>query len=147
MTDCLVKLVSIREGTALYIAIVISFFGIAINIKNVFFTFWLKRTRTRPINQLHSGYIVGNTIVFTVPFPTAMLYVNKVFVLLCIQREMLPVFLYVRTFFISIILVSDDKTLVSNIALNPASYSSYRETTVANEVLNQVLQLHFQSHF
>ena len=62
-TNCIFKFEPAEEQAVLYFLIATYFCGIFINTVNIFLSFYVKRTRKRTINQLHSGYLTGNTIV------------------------------------------------------------------------------------
>ena len=89
MSECLSKLGRIREQAALYVVTTIYLFGIVINIVTIFFTFYFKRSRNRIMNQLHSGYITGNTMVFAVFLFAAVQHIQNRIAITCIQRKML----------------------------------------------------------
>lgn len=62
-TNCIFKFEPVEEQAVLYFLIATYFCGIFINTVNIFLSFYVKRTRKRTINQLHSVYPTGNTIV------------------------------------------------------------------------------------
>lgn len=92
MTECIVKFERIQEQAALYVVTAIYFFGILINIVNIFFSFYFKQTRNGTMNQLHSGYIAGNTMVFAVFLFARIQHIQNRIPITCIQRNMLFVF-------------------------------------------------------
>ena len=62
-TNCIFKFQPVEEQAVLYFLTATYFCGILINFVNISSSFYMIRTRKRTINQLHSGYLTGNTVV------------------------------------------------------------------------------------
>lgn len=62
-TNCIFKFEPVEEQAVVYFLTATYFCGILINTVNIFSSFYMNRTQKRTLNQLHSGYLTGNTIV------------------------------------------------------------------------------------
>ena len=63
ISTCFFKFEKVAETAPLYIITTVYLFGIIVNFVNIFIFFYLKRIRRRIINQFHSGFLIGNSLI------------------------------------------------------------------------------------